>query len=232
MIFSKTVYASLLVSALAILSSSPSAEAHSWAACINWKFNNKNKPDWSDKGGKCLGYARRYPYRKVFYSLDSASPSRHYQQPKNGPPCSDTIHGVDGDVGSDERRANPISKAYNGQYGPMTTTRVGDTLCVRWPAKNHAKANEDDTVVLINLAKKVGKDPSQKSLDKSNVAELPYKNCNKGKNPDQLPCGGCFKIPARAPGIYLLQWRWMLNPGEWYTSCATRMLEKPAVWLF
>ncbi|KAF9962965.1 hypothetical protein BGZ70_007743 [Mortierella alpina] len=226
MIFSKTVYASLLVSAVAILSSSPSAEAHSWAACVNWKFNNKNKEDWSDKGGKCLGYARRYPYRHAFYSLDSESPSRHYQQPKNGPACSDMKHGVDGDVGSDERRANPISNAYNGQYGPMTTTRVGNTLCVRWPAKNHAKDNEDDTVVLINLAKKSGKDPSQKSLDKSNVAKLRYKNCGKGKNSDRLPCGGCFPVPPRAPGIYLLQWRWMLNPGEWYTSCADIEIKK------
>ncbi|KAF9572058.1 hypothetical protein EC968_010389 [Mortierella alpina] len=225
MIFSKTIYASLLVSAAVVFTSAPSVEAHSWAACINWKFNNKQKPDWSDKGGKCLGYARRYPYKNIFYSLDSRSPSRHYQQPKNGPACSDGIHGKDKDVGSDERPGKKsISEAYNGQWGPMTTTKVGNKLCVRWPAKNHAEKNEDETMVWINMSKKPvrpgQKDPSQKSLDKNNVIKLPYKNCGKNKNTDRRPCGGCFEVPEREPGIYLLQWRWMLNPGEWYTSCA------------
>ncbi|KAF9282865.1 hypothetical protein BGZ68_005713 [Mortierella alpina] len=219
MIFSKTAYATLLVSALAVFSSAPSAEAHSWAACINWKFNDRRKPDWSDKGGRCLGYARRYPFRKSMFVLDSMSPSRHYQQPKNGPACSNGKVGRKGDVGADETRGkNSITEAYdteNDEYGPMTTTRVGNTLCVRWPAKNHAENNEDETVVLINMAKKAGKDPSQKILDRSNVAKLPYKNCGKNKNSDRRPCGGCFKVPERIPGIYLLQWRWMLNPGEW-----------------
>ncbi|KAG0309726.1 hypothetical protein BGZ98_008862 [Dissophora globulifera] len=224
MLFSATTRTAILVSALAILSShTPQAEAHSWADCIDWKFNTPSKQDWSDKGGHCVGYARRFPLGKEFGSLDHASPSRHYQQDHKDPdsalPCSDGHHGAD--VGSNETLASPPSKAYGGKYGAMTVTTVGDTLCVRWPAKNHAEKNEDNTVVQINLSKKANHaDPSQQELIKNKVTELPYKNCGSNSNTDRRPCGGCFKVPVRASGIYLLQWRWMLNPGEWYTSCA------------
>ncbi|KAG0366558.1 hypothetical protein BC939DRAFT_442612 [Gamsiella multidivaricata] len=223
MIFSTTTYTAILVSALAVFSSyTPQAEAHSWMDCVDWKFNNPSKPDWSDKGGKCVGYARRYPIGKPFASLDSADPSRHYQQagnPNTALPCSDHKHGKD--VGSDETLARIPSAAYGGKWGRMTMTSVGDTLCVRWPAKNHAEHNEDNTVVQINLSKnKNGADPTQQQLLQNTIARLPYKNCGSASTPDKRPCGGCFKVPVRASGIYLLQWRWMLNPGEWYTSCA------------
>ncbi|KAG9066095.1 hypothetical protein KI688_001314 [Linnemannia hyalina] len=226
MIFSTTYTTILATTALALLtlSSSPNAvvEAHSWADCINWKFNKSGgNQDWTDKGGRCIGYARRFPTGKPFGSLDDADPSRHYQQagnPNTALPCSDHKHGKD--VGSDETRGNPPSAAYGGKYGQMTVTAVGDTLCVRWPAKNHAEKNEDNTKVQINLSKNIGKDPSQQDLLKNTIALLPYKNCNPGSNTDRRACGGCFKVPVRAQGIYLLQWRWMLNPGEWYTSCA------------
>ncbi|KAG0277675.1 hypothetical protein BGZ96_002764 [Linnemannia gamsii] len=226
MIFPTTYTTILATTALALLSlsSTPTVvEAHSWADCINWKFNKSGgKQDWTDKGGKCVGYARRFPTGKAFGSLDDADPSRHYQQagnPNTALPCSDHKHGKD--VGSDETRGNPPSKAYGGKFGQMTVTTVGDTLCVRWPAKNHAESNEDDTKVQINLSKnKDGADPTQQVLLKNTIALLPYKNCNKGSNSDRRACGGCFKVPVRAQGTYLLQWRWMLNKGEWYTSCA------------
>ncbi|KAF9342228.1 hypothetical protein BGX26_008006, partial [Mortierella sp. AD094] len=121
-----------------------------------------------------------------------------------------------------ETLANPPEDAYGGKYGTMTHTRVGDTLCVRWPAKNHAEKNEDNTIVQINLSKNVdGKDPTQQELLKNTIAELEYKNCGHATTTDRRPCGGCFQVPVRASGRYLLQWRWMLNPGEWYTSCAS-----------
>ncbi|KAI1316312.1 hypothetical protein EDD11_010155 [Mortierella claussenii] len=177
--------------------------------------------DFSNKGGHCVGYARRFPLGHPFGTLDSANPSRHYQQagnPNTALPCSDGKHGKD--VGSDETKANPVSAAYGGKWGQMTVTSVGDTLCVRWPAKNHAEKNEDNTIVQINMSKvKDGKDVSQQELLKNTIARLPYKNCGGGV-PDKRACGGCFKVPVRASGVYLLQWRWMLNPGEWYTSCA------------
>ncbi|KAI8604823.1 hypothetical protein EDD21DRAFT_365197 [Dissophora ornata] len=219
--FSFTVF---VVASLAVLSSfAPQAEAHSWADCIDWKFNNAKTKDWTDKGGKCLGYARRYPLGKPFGSLDSNYPPRHYQQDINNPnfalPCADFKDGQQ--HGSNETRANPVSAAYGGQYGRMTTTTVGDTLCVRWPSKNHAVVNNPNNPVQINLSKRRnGKDVSQQELLKNTIAKLPYKNCIPGPNEDRRACGGCFKVPVRASGTYLLQWRWMLNPGEWYTSCA------------
>ncbi|KAF9185199.1 hypothetical protein BGZ51_002920, partial [Haplosporangium sp. Z 767] len=187
------------------------------------------KQDWSDNGGKCLGYARRFPTGKRFASLDSADPSRHYEQkhknPNSADPCSNGRNGES--HASDETRANPVSKAYGGKYGRMTVTSVGDTLCVRWPAKNHAEKNEDNTIVQINLSKtKDGKDPSQSELLKNTIAKLPYKNCGSNKDSDKRPCGGCFKVPVRASGTYLLQWRWMLNKNEWYTSCADIQIGK------
>ncbi|KAF8920909.1 hypothetical protein BGZ58_004265, partial [Dissophora ornata] len=60
--FSFTVF---VVASLAVLSSfTPQAEAHSWADCIDWKFNNATSQDWTDNGGKCTGYARRFPLGK------------------------------------------------------------------------------------------------------------------------------------------------------------------------
>ncbi|KAF9193279.1 hypothetical protein BGZ51_003800 [Haplosporangium sp. Z 767] len=218
----------VFISSIALFSHlTPVAEAHSWADCIDWRFNGKE--DWSDKGGYCKGYARRYPVGKEFGSLDHASPSRHYQQDNDDPdralPCSDRKHGKD--KGSDETRADPVSDAYEGKWGQMTTTKVGNTLCVRWPAKNHAEDNEDDTIVQINLStNKNGEDPTQQELLKNTVAELEYRNCGDHKLPDKRPCGGCFKVPEREPGTYLLQWRWELNPGEWYTSCADVHINK------
>ncbi|KAF8926973.1 hypothetical protein EDD21DRAFT_405785 [Dissophora ornata] len=223
MIFSTATYTAVLVSALVILSSyTPQAEAHSWMDCVNWVPKNPSDPDWSDKGGKCMGYARRFPVGKPFGSLDSADPSRHYQQagnPNTALPCSDHKHGKD--VGSDETLAHPYTAAYGGNWGQVTVTNVGDTLCIRWPAKNHAESNEGNTMVEINLSKNANSaDPTQQELLQNTIVKLPYKNCGKGPNPDKRPCGGCFKVPVRASGVYLLQWRWMLNPGEWYTSCA------------
>ncbi|KAF9092834.1 hypothetical protein BGX27_001715 [Mortierella sp. AM989] len=225
----KSTFTFVVVAALAVFTTAPQAEAHSWADCIDWKFNNYKKPSWNNNGGKCRGYARRFPLGKAFGSLDSNWPSRHYEQnnrnPNSSPPCNTARNGNE-KVGV-ETRANPVSKAYGGKYGQMTVTTVGDTLCVRWPAKNHAAKNELNRPVFINLSKvRNGKDISQKQLNANNIAKLPYKNCMPGKNEDRRACGGCFKVPARASGTYLLQWRWMLNENkkqrtqEWYTSCA------------
>ncbi|KAG0362001.1 hypothetical protein BC939DRAFT_501370 [Gamsiella multidivaricata] len=198
-------------------------KAHSWADCVDWKFNNPSNPGWGDNDGVCQGYCRRFPMGHAFGTLDSDDPSRHYQQdhanPDTAPPCADGRHGKD--VGADETLANPPEDGYGGDWGPMTHTRVGDRLCVRWPAKNHAESNEDNTMVQINLSKnKDGQDPTQQELLRNTIAVLPYKNCGRASSTDKRPCGGCFEVPVRASGRYLLQWRWALNPGEWYTSCA------------
>ncbi|KAF9196229.1 hypothetical protein BGZ49_002870, partial [Haplosporangium sp. Z 27] len=178
---------------------------------------------WTDKHGKCFGYARKFPYKSKtkFGNLDSADPNRHYQQnPKDFTSCSDGKHGRE--PGADESRQNPISKSYGGNWGNMATVTAGDQMCVRWPAKNHAVKDERDRGVFINSPDTITtKDPSQSQLMKMTLAKLPYKNCNPIKgDTDHTPCGGCFTIPAdRKAGTYMFQWRWELNDNEWYTSC-------------
>ncbi|KAF9282866.1 hypothetical protein BGZ68_005714 [Mortierella alpina] len=218
----KTSFTFLIVATLAVFSThAPQVEAHSWVECVDWRFNGKRN-DWTDKGGKCHGYARRFPLGKPFGTLSEASPNRHYMQDKKNPnnalPCSNGRAGSE--RGSDETRAPNPTHAYDKDknWGPMTVTNVGNTLCVRWPSKTHADESGVPKVQ-IYLAKNTGKDISQTALFKYKVADLPFSNCNKG-NKDKRPCGGCFKVPVRASGIYLMQWRWMLNKNEWYTSCA------------
>ncbi|KAF9170451.1 hypothetical protein BGX21_009309 [Mortierella sp. AD011] len=212
-----------LAAALAMALLATTTEAHSWADCVDWRFNNPNKPGWTDSDGKCHGWARKFPYKsKVkFGDLDSADPNRHYQQnPKDFTPCSDGKHGRE--PGADETRQNPVSKAYGGNWGAMATVTAGDQMCVRWPAKNHAVKDEKDRGVFINMPPTITtKDPSQSQLMKMTIAKLPYKNCNNIKgDTDHTPCGGCFTIPKdRKAGTYMLQWRWELNDNEWYTSC-------------
>ncbi|KAG0328625.1 hypothetical protein BG004_002501 [Podila humilis] len=217
----RTTTTLLAMVAMALLAAM--VEAHSWADCVDWRFNDPKKPGWTERHGKCFGWARQYPAKsKVrFGGLDSASPNRHYQQnPRDFTACSDGVHGEE--PGSDETRQNPISRAYGGRFGTMASVRAGDEICVRWPAKNHAVPNERDKGVFINMPETVtSKDPSQSQFNKMNIAKLPYKNCNHIKgDTDHTPCGGCFKIPAdRKTGTYVVQWRWELNDDEWYTSC-------------
>ncbi|KAG0251283.1 hypothetical protein BGZ95_006946, partial [Linnemannia exigua] len=205
----KTSFTTLVVATLAAFSSyTPQAEAHSWAECVDWKFNKGGKQDWSDEGGKCLGYARRFPLNQPFGSLDSWWPARHYVQDSNNPnftmPCN--------------------HYAYGGQFGRMTVTSVGDTLCARWPAKNHAVPvfPGSHNTILINLSKTPNsKDVSQAELMKNTIATLKFNNCNSVyPNTDRRACGGCFKVPPREKGTYLLQWRWLIEDGKAYTSCA------------
>ncbi|KAF9308845.1 hypothetical protein BG003_010513 [Podila horticola] len=211
----------LAMAAMALLAAM--VEAHSWADCVDWRFNDPKNPGWTDRHGKCFGWARQYPVNSGvrFGDLDSASPNRHYQQnPRDFTACSDRVHGRE--PGADETRQNPISKAYGGRFGAMASVRAGEEICVRWPAKNHAVPNEEDRGVFINMPSEITSgDPNQNQFMKMNIAKLKYKNCNHiSGDSDHTPCGGCFRIPAdRKTGTYVVQWRWELNDNEWYTSC-------------
>ncbi|KAF9112430.1 hypothetical protein BGX27_003395 [Mortierella sp. AM989] len=222
MLFRTTIIAS---AALALAASV--AEAHSWVDCTDWRFNNPAKPGFSDKDGKCHGWARQFPVGgnvPDFGLLDSFSPSRHFQQKdtSNPAPCStgDRKSGAD-ESGADETRKSPISKAYGGKWGTQASANAGSKICLRWPAKNHAVKTEKENFVFVNMPQTLlDKDPDQDGFTKSNIAKIPYKNCNYSGNDDTTPCGGCFNIPSGlASGNYVLQWRWTLNKGETYTSC-------------
>ncbi|KAG0000547.1 hypothetical protein BGZ80_005134 [Entomortierella chlamydospora] len=239
MLFSSISKAGLaLIATSIILSFTTPVESHSYVDCVDWRFKNPKNPSWSDKNGVCHGYARRFPLKaKPFAKLDSDDPNRHYQQTHKNPdadhalPCSNGKVGEE--PGADETMAHPVTAAYSGKdkrgrkTGAMTTAKVGDELCIRWPAKNHAVPSEKNNPVTIAFSKDANptKDPSQQDFLHNIVATLNYKNCtDKGKNTDIWPCGGCFKIPKSVkPGYHVMQWRWMLNGDsgkEHYTSCA------------
>ncbi|KAF9307755.1 hypothetical protein BG003_000261 [Podila horticola] len=218
MLFRTTLVASATLALIATM-----VEAHSWADCVDWRFNDPNKPGWGDNDGKCFGYARQYPVNSGvrFGGLDSSSPSRHYEQnPSDFTPCSDGVHGRS--QGAVETRQNPISKAYGGRFGNMASAKAGSKMCVRWPAKNHAVANEKERGVAISMPSTIlAKDPTQAQFTAMKIDTLKFKNCDPiPGDTDHTPCGGCFTVPAdRASGTYVLQWRWELNDNEWYTSC-------------
>ncbi|KAK3845201.1 MAG: hypothetical protein J3R72DRAFT_436219 [Linnemannia gamsii] len=218
MLFRNSVIASAAFALVATM-----VEAHSWADCVDWRFNDPAKKGWRATDGKCFGWARQYPINSgvSFGGLDSFSPSRHYQQSTSDfLPCSDHRHGVE--PGADETRQNPISKAYGGRFGAMAQATAGQRMCVRWPAKNHAKKDEPNNRVMINMPQTIlNKDPNQSGFTAANIAKLDYKDCNQIEgDTDRTPCGGCFDVPAGlSTGTYVIQWRWMLNNDEYYTSC-------------
>ncbi|CAO3566873.1 unnamed protein product [Mortierella alpina] len=240
MIFSTLAKATLAIAGTLLLTQS--VESHSYVDCVDWRFKQavKNPKDisWSDKNGKCYGYARRFPVgAKPFAKLDSYDPNRHYQQKHSKDNLSlDELACSDGKVGEEpgqvETVSNPIGDAYKGKdkqgkpYGNMAVKQVGDTLCMRWPAKNHAVPSEDENGVTVGIMKYDGKKIySQKDyLDKGSnkpvqTVKFPYKNCSdKGRDTDIWPCGACFKLDMGV-GFYSGQWRWRLNSNEWYTSC-------------
>jgi len=232
-----------------LLGLSYQALAHSWLDCTDWRFNNAGVRRFNDTYGTCAGFPRRYPPSRMAYgTYDGYRYYRHYEQDPNrvaaddAAPCSQFDRkGNDGVtlVGSDERRGNPVSIAYspnkdpdNYNLGAITSVTVGQELCWRWPAKNHAGHVNDQNMVSVNWATTANSaDPTQRQLNTMTVASMRFRNCpdpgvpnpasdQTGVGSDRMPCGGCFTVPARSPGTYLVQWRWMLNPGEWYASCS------------
>jgi hypothetical protein len=233
MIF-KSSFTIVLAATLAIFSHTPQAEAHSWMDCANWKPRTPNSKTNKWTNGECLGYARRYPYKRPFASQDHGDYVRHYQQKhtsdSNRLACSDGKVGEE--PGDDETRpSGSLSKAYstgNKNYGAMTSITAGSELCFRWPAKTHA-GDRDGGKVAINIIKDTGKkNYKQSELNGKNVANFNFSDCDKAKSSDSRPCGGCVTLPKNeyGPGTYLVQWRWRLNDNEWYTSCADIQINK------
>jgi len=161
------------------------------------------------------------------------------------PPCSQFDRpGGDGYtiVGSDETKANPVSDAYQPNvdpdgygFGGITTVQVGQKLCMRWPSKNHGYFLPDGSLynkVYVNWALVPDvPDPLTQSVFNYSQIVVPFKNCpqlglpsdndpNGLNGTDRAPCGGCFQVPSRAAGSYLVQWRFQANPLECYASCS------------
>ncbi|KAG0011900.1 hypothetical protein BGZ81_001886 [Podila clonocystis] len=163
-------------------------EAHSYADCIDWRFNSKNK-SLVDSNGHCTGCPSLPSGCKNLYQADSDDPNRHYQQshndPDNASPCSNGCSGEE--PRANETMAKTWTAAYNGkdkrghETGPTRSPRgISDVS----PSMN----------------------PSHSISTKNIIACLDYKNCTKGGSTDSWPCVGCFKIPTSVKrGHHVLQ---------------------------
>jgi len=231
------------------------AASHSWLDCADWRFNPGVSNRFLDSEGYCAGFARRYPPTRLPYgTYDTYRYYRHYLQDPlqldsdDKPPCSqfDRIGGDGVSIsGSDERKGDPVSVAYDPNLdpdgyilGPITTVIAGQQLCWRWPSKTHSTFLTNANLVYINWS--VLPDvPDPLTQDEFNFTQntLVFGNCPEpgvpsdsdvnGNGTDRMPCGGCFTVPQTIPGSYLVQWRWAPNPGEWYASCADIIVALP-----
>jgi hypothetical protein len=53
-----------------------------------------------------------------------------------------------------EKRADPPAAAYDGEWESMASVKVGDPLCIKWPAKNH-KTHVDSDVKTSSFGERV-----------------------------------------------------------------------------
>lgn len=221
--------------------------AHSYLECTNWKFNDPNKPGFRDQDGTCQGYPRRFPVgrNRVFGSYDSIQFYRHYDQGDIAGPanyvaaCSQVVESYTSSGNPSKRNTNislayaPNADIYGKTYGRMTQVKVGAELCLRWPSKNHAyhifTDDNNKVTVSLNPYPNVAQDPSQLDFNANIVAVLKYRMCQQFiidpaadqtyPGADKQSCGGCFTVPARAPGMYTLQWRWVFG-NTTYADCS------------
>jgi hypothetical protein len=178
---------------------------------------------------------------KPFGKMDEIQFYRHYINAGSNLACRRNSGGSS-DRGSNEGRASPVSGAYapnsdiyKKTYGNMAQVYSGDRLCWRWPAKNHyGHVNRATNMVYVywddvpNRATEL----SQSALQTKEVARMLFANCpvagvpsagdQTGVGSELRPCGGCFTVPSRAPGIYTVQWYWPFHSvtRDPYTSCA------------
>ncbi|KAG0202898.1 hypothetical protein BGX31_003506, partial [Mortierella sp. GBA43] len=137
----RTTFLCALIATVTIALTNSEVEAHSWADCVDWRSTNDGKPNmFAAKGGTCHGWARRYPIKPKFPFGLMDKDSRHYNQgalSKHNPACSNTKQGDE--KGQDETRPSAKNPAYGGKWQQQARAAPGQRMCVRWPAKNHAK---------------------------------------------------------------------------------------------
>lgn len=190
--------------------------SHSWLDCLDWVGTADS--------GTCRGYARNW-----------------FKQPASP---------MGTDVGRDRRPRAPVPQGLKcnnaetpagpGGYSasaPMAKVYPGQTIRLRWPAKNHAATAQAGTVELF-----IGAGPG-KGDDWSHITSLgawvkkypklqqTFSNCIPNRSGvDKAPCIGDFTLPTDLQkGIYSVMWWWEFNPGEFYNSCADmEVTDKPA----
>jgi len=128
------------------------------------------------------------------------------------------------------RGVNNLASKYSSA-NPMGVLSSGQSFSVRWPARNHAVANQNPRVVKVYLSPRsieAGQtnDFTWPQFAANMICSDTYINCGNGKGVDTLgddiPCTLDCVFPTVANGIYTLlwHWNWTQNDGENYMTCA------------
>eukprot|EP00612_Vaucheria_litorea_P002392 CAMPEP_0171456958 /NCGR_PEP_ID=MMETSP0945-20130129/3234_1 /TAXON_ID=109269 /ORGANISM="Vaucheria litorea, Strain CCMP2940" /LENGTH=143 /DNA_ID=CAMNT_0011982481 /DNA_START=57 /DNA_END=484 /DNA_ORIENTATION=+ len=138
---------SALVLALAAISAGQ-AEAHSWLDCL----------DWDKTTNSCKGYSRNFHVQpSVPFAADVGLDQR---------PQADVPAGL---VAGPRQRPNAnVEDGYSADF-PMATLKAGQTITMRWPAKNRVASSSTSPAGQVSemtsptsLARQTG---SQSTLD-------------------------------------------------------------------
>lgn len=199
--------------------------AHSWVACADYRMTNE-KDSYYYNDDACFGYPRNFKEFDRGFGVDAGY---DYSIPASGEVVNACPQRAP--------RTNPVTASYTDKY-PMARYTPGQQVCLAWPTKNHVAApctNQyipDGGVKIFLSPANPTADPTQTQFEKNLLAEMPrhengamdfkgYQNCSKFcENMDKSLCIGCFDLPTTvAPGLYTMQWYWIFNPGQAYTTC-------------
>jgi len=189
----------------------------------------------------CTGWIRGWEFNGVDFGQDRGI---NYQVGVGGGQslCQSTLSGS---ADSDYGYANTDKIA---QY------KVGETVRLVWPAKNHANyecfGNIPDTSMKLYMSPTVNPSSDISNTGSDNMIGLGYElvqdwheGCTPGsdgcgfmncprfcENTDRATCFGDFVVPAvDTSGYYTFVWYWIFNPGSPYISCYEAYIDAEAV---
>jgi len=204
------------------------AQSHSWARCVDYHAEITGL-DYDEN--ECTGWIRGWEFNGVDFGQDRGV---NYQV----------------GVGSGQNLCqSTLSGSADSDYGYPNTDKiaqykVGETVRLVWPAKNHANyecfGNIPDTSMKLYMSPTVNPTADLSNSGSDNMIGLGYElvqdwheGCTPGsdgcgfmncprfcENTDRATCFGDFVVPAvDTSGYYTFVWYWIFNPGSPYISC-------------
>jgi len=214
------------------------SRSHSWARCVDYHAEITGL-DYDEN--ECTGWIRGWEFNGVDFGQDRGI---NYQV----------------GVGSGQNLCqSTLSGSADSDYGYANTDKiaqykVGETVRLVWPAKNHANyecfGNIPDTSMKLYMSPTVNPTGDLSNSGSDNMIGLGYElvhdwhdGCTPGsdgcgfmncprfcENTDRATCFGDFVVPAvDTSGYYTFVWYWIFNPGSPYISCYEAYIDSEAV---
>jgi len=211
--------------------------AHSWARCTNYHAEITGG-DYNED--ECSGWIRTFDFNGLAFGTDRGF---NYQ----------VGVGAGGSICAQQPFQGSSDDAYGLQDDKAASYKVGETIRVVWPAKNHANYecsnNIPDTSMKLFMNPTVnptGDLPNNAGTMEGNGYELVkdwqedctggtdgcgFQNCPKFcDNTDKATCFGDFVVPdVGTSGYYTFVWYWIFNPGSPYISCYEAYIDADTV---